>query len=447
VTMDALGLPETQYAQSGDFNIAYQVMGEGPVDIILVPGIISHIDFQHELPGYTRFLRRLAKFARVVTFDKRGQGLSDRLADVPSLEERIDDVRAIMDSINSKQAVLIGFSEGAAMSVLFATTYPERVSQVVLFGGLARVADLLPPNLPPEVLQERLAAVVKGWGNGQFLSRVFASDTGNPEAVARIAKFEKLASSPGALKSYILSNRRIDINHILPSVRTPCLILHRATDAQVPVILGRKLAESIPGAKYIEYQSGDHAFWTGDIETVVGDIEEFVTGHRGGPDAELERILATVLFTDIVDSTNRAVEVGDQRWRNMLDSHDDVSSRVISKHRGTLIKSTGDGVLATFDGPGRAVRCALALSEESKNIGLPVRAGLHCGEVEVRGNDIGGIAVHAAARVMSQSGSSEVLVSRVVTDLVAGTDLKFSERGSYELKGLPGRWDLFAASK
>lgn len=445
--MNASELPETQYAQSGDFSIAYQVMGDGPVDIILVPGIISHIDFQHELPGYTRFLRRLAKFARVVTFDKRGQGLSDRLADIPSLEERIDDVRAIMDAINSKRAALIGFSEGAAMSVLFATTYPERVSQMVLFGGLARVADLMPTNLTPEVAQERLAAVVKGWGNGQFLSRVFASDIGNPEAVARIAKFEKLASSPGALKSYILSNRRIDINPILPLVRTPCLILHRATDAQVPVTLGRKLAESIPDARYIEYSSGDHAFWTGDIEAIAGDIEEFVTGHRAAADSDLERILATVLFTDIVDSTNRAVQIGDQRWRDLLDNHDDVSNRLISKHRGTLVKSTGDGILATFDGPGRAVRCALALSEETKSIGLPVRAGLHCGEVEVRGSDIGGIAVHAAARVMSQSGSGEVLVSRVVTDLVAGTDLKFSERGSYELKGLPGKWDLFCASR
>ncbi|MHC6154277.1 adenylate/guanylate cyclase domain-containing protein [Bradyrhizobium elkanii] len=445
--MTEVALPETQYAQSGDFNIAYQVMGDGPTDIILVPGIISHIDFQHELPGYTRFLRRLAKFSRVVTFDKRGQGLSDRLADVPSLEERIDDVRTIMDAINSKRAALVGFSEGASMSVLFATTYPERVSHLVLFGGLARISDLLPPNLTPSEVQERLAYVVKSWGNGDFLKRVFASDAGNPEILARIAKFEKLGSSPGALKSYILSNRRIDINPILPVVRTPTLVLHRTTDAQVPVTLGRKLAAGIPGAKYIEYPSGDHAFWTGDIERVTGDIEEFITGQRASEGIDLERILATVLFTDIVGSTNLALQLGDHRWRDLLDNHDDRSGRIVSKHRGTLVKSTGDGVLATFDGPGRAVRCALALSEESKSIGLPVRAGLHCGEVEIRGNDIGGIAVHAAARVMSHSGSNEVFVSRVVTDLVAGTDLKFSERGSYELKGLPGKWDLFAASK
>ncbi len=445
--MAELPLPETQYAQSGEFNIAYQVMGDGPIDVILVPGIISHIEYQHELPGYTRFLKRLAKFARVVTFDKRGQGLSDRLADVPSLEERIDDVRAIMDTINSRKAALVGFSEGAAMSALFATAYPDRVTHLILFGGLARILDLLPPNLSPEIIQERLANLVKRWGNGDFLRNVFASEANNPDAMARIAKFEKFACSPGALKSYILSNRRIDINPILPAVRTPTLVLHRATDAQVPVRLGRQLAEGIPGAKYIEYPSGDHAFWTGSIDQVVGDIEEFLIGHRVGDEYDLERVLATVLFTDIVDSTNRASEVGDHRWRDLLDSHDDVSSRLISKHRGTLVKSTGDGVLATFDGPGRAVRCALALSEEAESIGLPVRAGLHCGEVEIRGNDIGGIAVHAAARVMSQSSRSEVLVSRVVTDLVAGTDLKFAERGSYQLKGLPGKWELFAASR
>jgi class 3 adenylate cyclase len=286
--------------------------------------------------GYTSLLRRFAKFARVVTFDRRGQGLSDRLADVPSLEKRIDDVRAIMDTINSKRAALVGFSGGAATSVMFATTYPDRVSHVVLFGGLARPAD--------------------------------------------------------------------------------------------------------------EYPSGDHAFRTGDIELVAGDIEEFVTGHRRSPESDLDRILATVLFTDIVDSTNRAAQLGDNRWRDLLDRHDDLSNRIVSKHRGNLVKSTGDGILATFDGPGRAVRCALTLSEATKVIGLPVRAGLHCGEVEVRGNDIGGIAVHAAARVMAHSGSNEVLVSRVVMDLVAGTDLRFSERGSYELKGLPGKWDLFAAS-
>ncbi|WGD55077.1 adenylate/guanylate cyclase domain-containing protein [Bradyrhizobium sp. CB1650] len=444
--MAELALPETQYAQSGDFSIAYQVMGSGPIDVILVPGIISHIDFLHELPGYTQFLLRMAKFSRIVTFDKRGQGLSDRLADVPSLEERIDDVRAVMDAIGSKRAALVGFSEGAAMSVLFATTYPDRVSHLVLFGGLARVADLFPPNMPPSVIEERLTALVKRWGNGAFLTNVFASDVSNPEAVARIAKFEKLASSPGAIKSYILANRRIDVTAILPCVRTPTLVLHRTTDAQVPVALGRRLSAEIPGAKFIEYPAGDHAFWTGDTETLVGDIEEFVTGHRDAGSVDLERILATVMFTDIVDSTRQAAEIGDQRWRSRLDQHDALARQFIDRHRGNLVKTTGDGVLATFDGPGRAIRCALSFSSAARQIGLPVRAGLHTGEIEMRGADVGGIAVHAAARVMSQSAPDEVLVSRVVTDLVAGAGLRFSERGSYELKGLPGKWELFAAS-
>ena len=319
-------LPETRYAQSGDVSIAYQVMGDGPIDLILAPGFFSHIEFVHELTGFTIFLRRLASFARVVTFDKRGQGLSDRMSGAPSLEVRMDDVRAIMDAIS------------------------------------------------------------------------------------------------------------------------PTLVLHSKADLQVPVELGRKLAAPIPGVKYIEYPTGDHGFWTGDPENKLGDIEEFITGHRDHGAAEFERVLATVLFTDIVDSTRSAAGMGDLRWRRLLDEHDQLAQQIIGKHRGNLVKTTGDGILATFDGPGRAVRCALAFGSAAKEIGLPLRAGLHTGEIEIRANDIGGIAVHAAARVMSHSGSDEVLVSRVVTDLVAGAGLKFAERGSFELKGLPGRWDLFAAS-
>ncbi len=241
-------------------------------------------------------------------------------------------------------------------------------------------------------------------------------------------------------------NRQIDVTSILPTVRVPTLVLHRQTDAQVPVALGRKLAAQIPGARFIEYPDGDHAFWTGDTEALLGDIEEFVTGHRAGSSTELERVLATVLFTDIVDSTRSAAEMGDQSWRRLLDNHDQLAQQMIARHRGVLVKNTGDGILATFDGPGRAVRCALAFGTAARQIGLPLRAGLHTGEIEMRGRDIGGIAVHAAARVMAKSQASEVLVSRVVTDLVAGAGLKFSERGSHELKGLPGRWDLFAAS-
>jgi pimeloyl-ACP methyl ester carboxylesterase len=438
--MNDFVLPETRYALSGDVNIAYQVMGDGPVDIILVPGVVSHVEFLHEIPGYTAFLRRLSNFARVVTFDKRGQGLSDRMSGAPSLEQRMDDVRAIMDDIGAQQAVLLGFSEGCAMSALFTATYPERVSHLILFGGFVRSSEL--SDDPEERIRQRL----KLWGSGAMINLLMPSQATRPDALAQFAKFQRLSASPGAFKAFTILNAQIDIRSILPSVRVPTLVLHRRTDAMTPVVLGRSLAAQIPGAKYIEYPDGDHAFWTGDTEALLGDIEEFVTGHREGSSTELERVLATVLFTDIIDSTRSAAEMGDQNWRRLLDSHDLLAQQMIEKHRGILVKNTGDGILATFDGPGRAVRCALAFGTAAQQIGLPLRAGLHTGEIEIRGRDIGGIAVHAAARVMAQSRRSEVLVSRVVTDLVAGAGLKFAERGSYELKGLPGRWDLFAAS-
>jgi class 3 adenylate cyclase len=350
----------------------------------------------------------------------------------------MDDVRAIMDSIGSKQATLFGHSEGCAMSALFAATYPERVSRLILFGGYVRRRDV---NFE-EMLQQR----VKLWGTGAMMMRVIPSLAADPQAVAQFAKFERLSASPGAVKSFTVLNWQIDVGSILPAVRIPTLVLHRQNDVQVPIELGRELAAHIPDATFIEYPGGDHTFYTGDVEAVLGDIEEFVTGHRETFSSDIERVLATVLFTDIVDSTRSAAAKGDQAWRRLLDSHDQLAIQTVEKHRGILVKTTGDGILATFDGPGRAVRCALALGTASKQIGLPLRAGLHTGEIEIRGRDIGGIAVHAAARVMAQSQPSEVLVSRVVTDLVAGAGLKFSERGSHELKGLPGRWDLFAAS-
>ena len=433
-------LPETHYALSGELNIAYQVMGDEPVDLVLVPGLISHVEFLHELPGYTPALRRLSRFARVVTFDKRGQGLSDRMSGAPSLEQRMDDVRAVMDLIGSVRAILIGFSEGAAMSILFAATYPERVTHLVLVGAWVR------SSLPDDMWREAVERAVKAWGTGQVLKPVFKSQATNAEAVARLAKLERFSSSPGALRTYLTLNRQIDVSSILPLLQIPTLVLHRRADARVDVAIGREIAEQIPGARYIEYPDGDHAFWTGDVESLLLDIEEFVTGHRDSASPDLERVLATVLFTDIIDSTQRAAQMGDEKWRKLLDQHDQLAGQMVESHRGKLVKSTGDGILATFDGPGRAVRCALSLSAATQQIGLPLRAGLHTGEIEVRGRDIGGISVHAAARVMAQSSPNEVLVSRVVTDLVAGAGLKFSERGSFELKGLPGQWDLFAAT-
>jgi pimeloyl-ACP methyl ester carboxylesterase len=376
-------LPETHYALSGDVNIAYQTMGDGPEDIIIVPGVVSHVEFAHEMPGYTAFLRRLSTFARVVTFDKRGQGLSDRIFDAPSLEQRMDDVRAIMDEVGSERAVLIGFSEGCAMSTLFAATYPERVSRLVLFGGFARNLVLGGDN-GEKIISER----VKHWGSGEMIKRVRPSEAGNPVAVKQFAKFERLSASPGAIGAFSRLNAQIDVTSILPSVRVPTLVLHRRTDALIPVQWGRDLAAQIPAARFIEYADGDHSIYTGNVEEVIGDIEEFITGHRERPSPDLERVLATVLFTDIVDSTRSAAEMGDQAWRRLLDDHDQIAKLLVEQHRGNLIKTTGDGILATFDGPGRAVRCALAFGAAAKQVGLTLRAGLHTGEIEIPGRPL-----------------------------------------------------------
>jgi class 3 adenylate cyclase len=352
----------------------------------------------------------------------------------------MDDVRAVMDEVGSQRAVVVGFSEGSAMSALFTATYPERVAQLVLFGGYAAAPFLL------NGVEERIARVAKAWGTGETMKTVIPSQVASPDAVSQFAKLERLSASPGAVRAISLLNAQIDISQYSRPCRFRrwCCIAGQTRAFRIEA--GRDLAARIPNARFIEYPDGDHAFWSGNAEALLGDNEEFVTGHRESSSTEFERILATVLFSDIVDSTRSAAAMGDQAWRRALDSHDQLAKQMIDKHRGILVKNTGDGILATFDGPGRAVRCALAFGAAARQIGLPLRAGLHTGEIELRGRDIGGIAVHAAARVMAQSQSSEVLVSRVVTDLVAGAGLKFAERGSHELKGLPGRWDLFAAS-
>jgi class 3 adenylate cyclase/pimeloyl-ACP methyl ester carboxylesterase len=438
--MSDLELPVTRYALSGEVNIAYQALGVGPVDLILIPGFMSHVEFLHELAGYTAFLRRLSTFARVITFDKRGQGLSDRVSNAPSLEQRMDDVRAVMDAVGSQQAILFGNSEGCAMSALFAATYPERVSKLLLYGGYVNRLDL-----SSKQREERALERAKLWGTGAMLKGVAPNLFANPDAVAQFGKYERLSATPGAAKAFALLNTQIDVSAILPTVRVPTLVLHRQGDTIVPIERGRDLASLIPNAKLIEYPGDEHGFIRGDVDSLLGDIEQFITGHRDNSPDGFERVLATVLFTDIVESTRSAVAKGDQAWRRLLDSHDQLALQLVERHRGTLIKSTGDGILATFDGPGRAVRCALTFGTSLQQIGLSIRAGLHTGEIETRGDDVGGIAVHVASRIMAQSEPDEVLVSRVVTDLVAGAGLSFSGRGAHELKGLPGSWDLFAA--
>jgi class 3 adenylate cyclase/pimeloyl-ACP methyl ester carboxylesterase len=443
-------LPTTHYAQSDDLNIAYQVMGEGSVDLVFVPGMITHLEFLHEIPGYTEFLRLLAGFARVATFDKSGQGLSDRASGVASLEQRMDDIRAVMDAIGATRAALLGCSEGAPISVLFAATYPERTSHLILFGGMARytaTADY-PFVLSEEDMFRRVEERVASWGTGSFAATGFWPSQGTgPDGVRQLARLERLTFSPGALRAMFHQNMQIDVRPILPTIRVPTLVLHRREDRLVRADNGRYLASHIPGAKYIEYDDcSDHLIFAGDMRSLSGDIEEFITGDRAATAAphDFDRVLATVLFTNIVGSTRRAAEAGDQVWRRLLEEHDRAARRAVAQHRGTLVKTTGDGILATFDGPGRAIRCALTFGAAAARLGLSVRAGLHTGEIELLGEDVGGIAVHAAARVMARAGPREVLVSRVVTDLVEGAGLAFAARGTYELEGMPGKWDLFA---
>jgi class 3 adenylate cyclase/pimeloyl-ACP methyl ester carboxylesterase len=444
--VDADQLPETRFARSGSISIAYQVMGSAPLGMLIVPGMISHIEVMHEIPGYTDFLRRLARFATVVTFDKRGQGLSDRVAGAPTLEERADDVRAVLDAVGLQRTAILGISEGTMMSVFFAAAYPDRVSHLMLYGGMPkqRQTEDFPIGFP-----EQTAAMFGRWGTGNFVTKYAAPGwDGNPELVKLAAKFERLSCSPGNLKAFVMMNYDLDVRHILPSIQVPTLVMHRERDSLVPLALGRYYAEHIPGARLIVYPTGGH--WPPthdeDWDTICDDIEEFVTGQRGATAAHAERVLATVLFSDIVESTRQAAELGDTRWRRKLDEHDRIMRRLIEQHRGRLIKSTGDGVMATFDGPGRAIRCALAMAPALAPLQIETRVGLHTGEVELRGEDVGGIAVHVAARVMQAAGPGEVLVSRVVSDLVAGSGIRFADRGETALKGLEGTWRLLAAA-
>ena len=437
-------LPETRFARVGEVSIAYQTMGKGSLDLIVMPGIVSHVEFFHEVPDYTRFLRRLASFARVVTFDKRGQGLSDRVPGVASLEERADDLEAVMAAIRSERAALLGFSEGASLSALYSATHPQRVSHLVLYGGFARYANASDFSLmyEPDVLR----ASAKHWGKGYSIKLFAPSLADDPATKQMWAKGERLCVSPGDYRTMIETNMKVDVRAVLPQIRVPTLVLHRATDLAVPVTNGRFLANAIPGAKYKEYPSGDHMPYAGtDFEPMCGDIEEFITGHRGTP-ADAERVLATVLFTDIVESTQLLTRMGDRAWRQLLDEHDRLGRRLVEQHRGRFVKSTGDGLLATFDGPARAIRCAQQLRSASAVLGIAIRAGLHTGEIEPRGGDVGGVAVHIASRVLGTAGPEEIVVSRVLPDLVAGSDLSFAPLEPRELKGFDGIWELFTVN-
>ena len=434
-------LPDTRYARSGDLRIAYQVVGDGPIDLVFVPGFVSNLDLAWDDPVFAGFIDRLAGFSRLIRFDKRGTGLSDRMGDLPSLEVRMDDVRAVMDAAGSERAALFGISEGGAMAMVFAATYPERTRALVLFGAYAHYATWV---VPPDRLDGVLARLDALWGTGEMVDGFAPSRAADPQFKAWWARWERLGASPSAAVHLTRMNSEIDVRPIVPSIRVPTLILHRVGDTRVSVEAGRYLARHIPAATYVELPGEDHLLWCGNANRVADEIEEFLTGSR--PEVEPDRVLATVMFTDIVDSTTRAASLGDQAWSALLERHDALVRRELARFRGREVKTTGDGFLATFDGPARGVRCGEAIVEAVGTLGLDVRVGLHTGEIEIRpGDDIGGIAVHIASRVMALAGPGEVVVTGTVRDLVAGSSLAFVERGRHPLKGLIEEVRLFAS--
>jgi class 3 adenylate cyclase len=437
------GAPDIRYANSGDLSIAYMVFGDGP-DLVIAPGFISHLEVAWEEPSVVHCFSRLASFRRVITFDKRGTGLSDPAPHAPTLEESVDDLRAVMDAAGSVRADILGISEGGTMAALFAASHPARVNALVLYGSYARV--LQAPDYPCGVTEGALAMLVeihdKGWGQGIALGAWAPSRQGDAQLREWWGKLQRLAASPGMVRNIFALYSELDCREVLPTIQAPTLVLHRRGDRMINIEMGRYLAENIADAKLVELDGDDHLFFTGDADALVDEIEEFLTGVRPAP--PVERQLATVLFTDVVGSTERAAELGDERWRELLGAHHAQVRRQLDRFQGREVKTTGDGFLATFDGPARAIRCATAIRDAVRGLGLEVRAGLHTGEVEVSDGDIAGIAVHLGARVAAEAEPGEVLVSRTVVDLVAGSGLTFADRGVRWLRGVPGDWQLFA---
>jgi class 3 adenylate cyclase len=433
---------ETRYAKSGDVHIAYRIFGDGPHDIVLMPGTVSHVDLYWELPANEYMLKRLTAFGRVIVFDKRGQGLSDRVAE-HTLEERIDDVRAVLDAAGSKRATVFGWSEGGPMSLTFAATYPERTASLVLFNTFASMRSV-PWALSEEQFEQFLSLIDAHWGEGVLVGINAPSLRKDKAFVQWFGRLERAAASPGAILALFRADYDLDVRHLLPSIQAPTLVFHRIDDSTVPAVNGRYISAKIPGAKFIEFPGTDHLLQALDQDLqdrLLDEIEEFITGVRHHPDPD--RVLATVMFTDIVRSTERAAEMGDARWRELLTDYYAAVRRELSVFHGREVNTAGDGLLATFDGPNRAVRCACSVRERLRPLGLEVRTGLHTGECEVIGDDIGGIAVHIAARVAAAAEPNEVLVSSTVRDLVAGSGLRFADRGMHGLKGVPDEWHLF----
>ncbi len=439
-------LPETRYALSGDLSIAYQVFGDGPIDIALDVWWFNQVDAQWDVPPLARLLRRFASFGRVIVFDKRGLGLSDpvRLSELPSLERWMDDLGAVLEEVGSNRVALVGGNGGGIMPMLFAATYPERVRGLVLVDSFAStiVDDAYPFGFSQADIDRRLEAF-RGWGQGAILDAMAPTAAEQPALREVWARYERAAVSPGAVMAMMRMVYAIDLRDVLPMIRVPTLVVHRADAKRIPPENGRYLAAHIPDAKYVEIPGVDSFMWAGDQERIVDEIQEFLTGARPAP--ATDRVLATILFTDIVSSTEHAAEIGDRRWRDLLDAHHGVVRDHVERARGRIIETKGDGFVATFDGPARAVVCAHEIARDIHLLGIDVRVGLHTGEIELLGDDIGGIAVHIAARIMALAGPGEVLVSSTVKDLVAGSELRFEDRGAQPLRGVPGDWRLFAA--
>ena len=438
-------IPETRYVKSGELYIAYQVFGAGSVDLFYVPGFVSHLEHQWEDAAWAHMLRRLGSFSRVITFDKPGTGLSDRLADFPTLEQRIDDVRAVMDAVGSERAAFFGISEGGPMSILFAATHPQRTSALILYGTYAR--RMWAPDHPWGRTEAEMDAILeridRDWGKDALLDLSDPSIANNDEARRTFARYFRLAASPGAALTVLRLQTQIDVRHVLPAIHVPALVMHRSGDRVTRVEQGRYLAEHIPGAKFVELAGDDHMPAVGNGDAIIDEIGEFLTGVRP---VEIDRVLATILFTDIVGSTERALALRDRRWRELLEQYYATVRRELARFRGREIDRAGDGLFAAFDGPARAIRCACRIRDEVRSLGLEVRSGLHAGECEVLGDKIGGIAVHIGARVAAAAEPGEVLVSNTVKDLVAGSGIAFKDRGTHALRGLPGEWALFVVT-
>ena len=436
----------TSYADSGDLKIAYRTYGEGEIDLVIVPGFVSHVELIAEHPIPARFMRRLSNFARVITYDKRGQGLSDRPADPPTLENSMDDLHAVLDATASDKAVVIGVSEGGPMSMLFAATHPELVSSLILYGTYAKMVEGpdYPSGAPDSALDRWGELMRRDWGGPVGVHLWAPSMDDDPDFAEWWGRLLRQGTSPAGAIALVDLYRELDVRPVLSSISAPTLIVHRSDDKIVRVAQARYLAEHIRGARYVELPGIDHLVWVGDQDAILAEVEEFLLGSHRGPDPE--RALATVLFTDIVGSTEKGAELGDRRWRDLLERHDAIVRRQLEVHRGREVKTMGDGFLATFDGPARAIRCAAAVRDELAAIGIEIRVGIHTGEVELVGDDVSGMAVNIGARIGSLADSGELLVSSTVRELVVGSGLEFDDRGPYTLKGAPGEWRLFAVA-